>query len=50
MTEADTRSARCPFCGCGFEPQTPDQRYCSPFCEAEDRKRGAQPGEPADKG
>ncbi len=36
-TEPPTR--RCPYCGCGFEPKTPDQVYCWLGCEAEDRKR-----------
>jgi hypothetical protein len=39
MTAEAPKSRRCPYCGCGFEPQTPDQRYCSPFCEQEDLAR-----------
>jgi hypothetical protein len=32
-------SRRCPYCGCGFEPKTPDQVYCWAGCEDEDRRR-----------
>jgi hypothetical protein len=38
-TTDETRSRRCPYCGCGFEPAEPGQLYCSPFCEYEDVKK-----------
>jgi hypothetical protein len=45
VTDPEPASRRCPYCGCGFEPKTPDQRYCSRFCEAEDlAKKGAKKG------
>jgi hypothetical protein len=40
MSEGEQpESRRCPYCGCGFEPKTPEQLYCWPGCEEEDRKR-----------
>ena len=46
-TDNSEASRRCPYCGCGFEPATPDQVYCWPGCEEEDRRRREQAGEPA---
>jgi hypothetical protein len=30
---------QCPYCRCTFTPTEPDQRYCSVFCEQEDKAR-----------
>jgi hypothetical protein len=37
MGDTDPKSRRCPYCGCGFEPQHPEQRYCSALCERQHR-------------
>jgi hypothetical protein len=32
MSDPPLPDRRCPYCGCNFTPQSPDQRYCAPWC------------------
>jgi hypothetical protein len=46
-TEDQPAPARCPYCGCGFDPSEPGQVFCSALCEQQYAiERGG--GKPAD--
>ena len=46
VSKARLDDRRCPYCGCNFTPEQPDQRYCGPWCEEQARLEG-KPGDSA---
>ena len=40
MSGSPLPDRRCPYCGCNFTPQSPDQRYCGPWCEEQAKLEG----------
>ncbi len=41
MGQGEPETRQCPFCGCTFQPEEPDQSYCSRLCEqAHEARRG----------
>jgi hypothetical protein len=40
VSQARLDDRRCPYCGCNFTPEQPDQRYCGPLREEQARLEG----------